>query len=543
MNDAPVGFRPHGKPVGLFGVAVQTLKADGIAVKFGATRLKNVAVVVRNAEGESAPAMAEVRGKDPEPSRPPTVALSLDGNAISPAQTIPTDQARFAFDLKATSETALSRVEVWHGGGPDGKLQPVGGVGREKARKVASGFELALRPEVDLRPGVNRFRVAVANATDATEMEFFVRYNPPAARVVIDSISEAGPGGQPMLLKKLMGDEPITATGPFIELRGRVVWDTDDDPVSRDQNLSVVVIANYVAHRPVVPKAAAGKRERAFVAPVYLNAADTQVRVELRSGSRSGTLPQQGMRQTELAVRCEKPLKAQRLHLLVVGVEVSERERPALVRRVVEAVGGTVPADRPGFDRGSFEHPAFARAVLYRPLVSDVERSDILGLLKDVEREIEQTTRQKGDEWVNDVVLVYYQGWDLRGTDGLQRLHTSKSLLYMKTTAPPDMVRIDELPPTPGVTMAVLNVADLVAPKPADPLAAALPQLRYPWKNAAATDQLLPMYHAAVVRGRTIGDLVALVRSEIDKNPTLFGIPTDGLPPAVRNRLIGLKAP
>ena len=225
-----------------------------------------------------------------------------------------------------------------------------------------------------------------------------------------------------MSLKKPREDEPVAAAGPFIELRGRVVWDTDDDPVARDQNLSVVAIANHVAHRPVVPAAAAGKRERTFVVP------GLSERIG-HSGADRASFRQADPGQCRNRESTNGILRSQRETSQGAAAASARRRRGGLGARPGRPLcdgwsrqsAEPVPADRPGFDRGSFLHPAFARAVLYRPLVSDVERSDLLGLLKDVEREIDQTTVLKGDEWVNDVVLVYYQGWDLMGGDGVQR--------------------------------------------------------------------------------------------------------------------------
>src|SRR5262249_59060488 len=138
-----------------------------------------------------------------------------------------------------------------------------------------------------------------------------------------------------------------------------------EDRVARNPTLRVVFLANHVAHPGLEPKTpVSGKREREFSGPVYVHATNSTVRVELRSGPQPGALPQQSSNAFEFAVKCDKPLDKQRLHVLVIGVDVPERDRVALAKRVVAALDGKIPGDNPNFDSGvlAVDHPEFTPA-------------------------------------------------------------------------------------------------------------------------------------------------------------------------------------
>jgi hypothetical protein len=407
------------------------------------------------------------------------------------------------------------------------------------------GFELKATPEIVLREGVNRVRVVAASAAGEHAAEFIVSYTPPPVRVEIDRIDEVGPGGRNVPIGGPGSGSP-QATGAFLEVRGRVVWTRDNDPIADDPALEVVLSANQVTHLPVpFARRVGSAKERAFVAPVFLNAPTTAVKVEVRTRSRPDALPQQGAVAVKFEVGCKNPLIRQRLHVLVIGVDTPDRDRPRMARDVVKAVRGTIPANRPGFDGGEFQHPAFSRAVLYPPLVYDVDRSDIVGLLRKVEREIRQTVARDGEAWVNDVVLVYYQGRDLRGKDNVRRLHTTRSLVYAAGAADRFAVRVDELPPTPGVRLVVLNVVNPDKEQTAqldgvliDPLL-----LRYPWKNPAGTTLFLTTLEGAVSQQSTVGGVLDRVRELVGQGDAATEPPTDQVPLVVRNRRFGAIAP
>jgi hypothetical protein len=185
---------------------------------------------------------------------------------------------------------------------------------------------------------------------------------------------------------------------------------------------------------------------------------------------------------------------------------------------------------------------------LYRPLVSAVDRPLILGRLHEVEVRVRGLAAEPGPAGVvNDVVLVYYQGRDLVGRDGARRVHTTLSLTRLGRGADPAevekaAVRLDDLPPTPGVRLIVLNVvaADATAPPPrvtTGPL-----HLRYAWQDRQSLPELLDLYRVAIGTNATVGTVVDAVRGAVERpeERRRRGPPTDNLTPVVRGRPIGV---
>lgn len=535
VENAPVAFKRVVLPFAPPGAEWSVLAASGVPVKAGDKYLEQVEVAVGNAEADARRGGVKVVWMAPVKVLPPAVVPSAAGRPISPRQTIVTDQPRFRFDVRVLSERPLGRAEVWRGGA-DGKPELVPGLDPKAAVKAGAGNELAGAVTIDLRKGVNPIKIVAVNAGGETPFEFSVSYTPPPMQVFIDAITEPGPGGKPVELKIVPG-VPVAAAGPVLEVRGRVVWDADNDPIARDPNLQAAFHANRVGHLPVrVEEAAAGKKERTFVAPVFLNAKQTNLRVGLQSGGPREAVAQQGYRQAELQIDCKKPLDKQRLHVLVICPEMPQRDRADLARRLVASVGGKVIGDQPGFDRGEFQHPAFARATLYRPLVHDVDQSDIVGLLKEVEREMRQTTGRKGDEWLNDFVWVYYEGRARK--DDRRMLHTTRSLVYEGDAATGFMVRVDELLTAAGSEFATVNVAGPVAGQGGVPFAGAVPAVYFGWQKAADRGLLPGLLELAVGQNQRLGDVFEKLAT---LTTTGLAGPPLGEPPAEEKpRIIGL---
>ncbi len=539
INGMPVTFRREGDAIGLFGIVVERLKVVGIPVKTGTVRLPRLSVVIKNAEGESRVAEVPIKGAAPKPVSPPVIGLTHGTNiTIAHGDSLASDEKNFLLALAVVSDQPLTRVEIQHTAGALAGTEFVAGIDPQKA-VVAGGFhKLTAKPEIRLREGVNRIRVVAANRDEATVVEFTVSYTPPAVRVLIDAIIPAG--GERF---EVVAGQIVTTDSPILEIRGRVVWDMPDHPVASDTNLKVILFANQVAHLPVrVDMPRGTQQERPFVVPAFVNAANSRLRFELRSGNRASPLPRQGYAQAEIAVKCQQPLQKQRFHVVVIAPEITRQGKDAVVRSVLEGVGGSAPKGAINFDRGAFEQSSFTRSVLYRPLVNDVEHTDVLGLLKEIEREILLTTQRKGEEWVNDVVLIYYQGRDLVGKDDALLLHTSSSV-SRGGVAKEYMIRLDDLPPLPGVRFALVNVVDPDGQELKPTLANGVPFLRYPWKAAADTARLPRLFKSAVLQKRELGEITALVQSELKKLESLITATTDRLPLEERSRIVGLARP
>jgi hypothetical protein len=549
VNDGRAEFRTPTKPLHLFGAAIWPVWSAGVAVPPGADRLKPVGVVVRNAELDGPRVSVAVLGRAEVKVVPPTIRLAHKGGAIAPDQLVPpVSAAQFPFDLEVTSETRLTKVEVWHapGAAVDGKLVP--GVKLVDAVAAPGGFVLTARPELRLRPGPeNHVRVVAANETGSAEVSFLVSYTPPAVRVVVDAIAE--PGGAPMPL--LTGtEESVAVASPLVEVSGRVLWDFDNDPLARDDQLEVVFAANGVAHLPVrVSKPVRpGVRERKFVGRVYLNVLDpdpmvrgaTKVRIQLRSGGRAVAVPQDAISQAKFSVVSSAPLLKQRLHLLVVGVRVPPDQQQALIANVIRAVGGTVPGNGASFLSGRFERKGFEFAALYSQL-GYTSKSAVNGLLNRVRQDIEDRAKRPGEEWVNDVIVVYYQGTDWVDDQGRWYLHSALTLSGAAGKNAGDYaIRLDALPEVPGIPVAVVNVAGRDVPR--DNLLVTVPYLRTAWAEPAESIHLLQGMASAIRTERTFNGVVTVVGDGLSKAPQK---PVSWLmvPREMRDRYVGVPKP
>ena len=549
VNGVRVGFSASAKPGRVFGAAVWAVRAEGVAVPAGADRLKPVAVTVRTAEGASAPASVEVRGRAEGKVSPPAIRLSHAGRTIHPDRSPQAvDEQTFKFDLRVTSETRLTKVEVWHGGLGDGPAEPVRGIKLADAVPGPDGVVLAAAPELRLRPGAeNRVRVVAANEGGSAEVAFLVSYTPPAVRVVLDTVRELKPNAAPLPVHGAAG---LRVGSHVVEVEGHVEWDHDNDPVARDDGLAAVFVANGVAHLPVpLQKAQVGAKVRTFKGLVYLNALDpnpkalgvTNLRVELRSGGRPMAVPQSALSRARVAVESTAPLRKQRLHLLVLGVEVPEARRKQLIADVVAAVGGTVPPGVANFTEGRFDRKGFDFAYLYGPRLGYTKSGDLNALLYAVRTDIENRTKREGENWLNDVIVVYYQGADWVDEKGWF-LHSATTLSGAAGKNMGDYaIRLDTLPQVPGLPVVVVNVKG--EKFRGDNLAVVVSYLRTAWGDPASTVHLLPQLANAIQNARTFEDVVTRAGERLSTGTQK---PIDWVPKFARDvldRYVGLLQP
>ena len=532
VADRPITLTPLPVPVG--GFTLWCVRAEAVLVETAAGLPAKVRVLTTNIDGDSPLAEVTVARKKVPPPPPPRILLTSGASRtpLASGDNVRTDQPRIAVGVAVKSTAKLTRVEVRRTDADGGVVNI--GVG-------ADGVTADANPTLSLREGVNQFEVLAVAGEARDSVPFSVSYTPPPVRVVIDGLEETGEGGAATPLTAAGEGKPFQAAGGFVLVRGRVIWAGTGDAATAAGH-EVVLVANEVRHLPVELAApAGGSREARFVAPLFLNAADTQVRVEVRGRGRADGLAQQKVADAAVAVRTGNPIKQQRLHVVVIAPLVSDTDRAALAREVIAAVGGDLPADKPIFHRMAFTHKAFARTTLYSPLVHNVSRPGVVGLLQDVEDEIRKAADAAGPKgWVNDVVLVYYQGRDQVGQDGLVRLHTTQSITYLGQAGARFALRMDELPATPGVRLQLLNVTEPEGQaQAADPLSTIPLLLRYAWKDREAVGDLLPLFREASAKKPTVGEVVDWVGGQVEKKADRAFRPTITLPAAVRERRLG----
>jgi len=356
-------------------------------------------------------------------------------------------------------------------------------------------------------------------------------------------LEELNPTGEPARpLRQTAGpDGPRferAATG-YVAVRGYVRWARPDDPALTAPGLAAAVAVNGVDHLPA-PLGPPEQGVRRFRAPLFLNGPDNVVRLSVRAGGRDRAVPQAaGARAVRVA--CAAPLVRQRLHVVVIGVDVPDDGRAGFVRRVVAALGGTA---KERFEEGPFTAPGFDRAILYPAVIGEVESGDVKWILEDVAGRIRTlAAATPPDDWVNDVILVYYQGRDwVDDRDGRRWLHTSRSLRYPADIWREYAVAVDRLPASAGVRLLLMSVVD-----PGDRGAAArdpgVPVLRYAWADPAAPGRLLPLLGQALADRARLGDVVADLGRRFRGDPAAAGDPVERLAEEVRNRPFGRGRP
>ncbi len=145
--------------------------------------------------------------------------------------------------------------------------------------------------------------------------------------------------------------------------------------------------------------------------------------------------------------------------MLIIGVDVQDTGK--LKNRVLDALGvdGKAP-DRPRGDRGEFfRNPPFRRCVLYPVLAGWVDEGMVRKRLDDINNQISQL---KHDEaYLNDVILIYYQGEDFVDPTTKKRyLKMSQNLQFSdKATDTMYAVSCHDLSQVPGSQLLLLNVA------------------------------------------------------------------------------------
>jgi hypothetical protein len=388
---------------------------------------------------------------------------------------------------------------------------------------------------VDLRPGVNRLSAVATSDGGRGEDAVPVSFTAPAVLVRLKALVVPGAADRPI--------EPgVAAPVGLVRVRGEVVFGRPDDPALNDPNVEAVLSVNGVRQVPVPLLARAGQAAvRPFDALLGLNRKDNVVGVELYDRTRRDLLRQQQLSGRTFQVSCAAPLTDVRLHVLIVGVNVAGGAE--LRARVLEALGA-VKGSLKG-PHGEFEHPAFKKSILYPALVGKVSRSEFDLQMEKVK---ERITALKGDTgWVNDVVLVYYQGEDWVDPRGQRWLLTSRNLLLRDAPAEAFAIPLREQQPLPGVNLMVLNVRQEPAQTAARPgpdwggdLSAGL--LRFAWTNAAllgSDPELLKLVHEALKDESRLGAVAERLKTLVQGRPDALPPLTDIPPPVTDLRLAG----
>jgi hypothetical protein len=420
-------------------------------------------------------------------------------------------QPEYPVTFRVESERPLERVEISRGGEV---LYRAGlnNVGREGPRYV-----LQEKAALTLQSGVNVLDLVAVNSDGRSpRAKVEVTYNPPAVLVNIDEVQlVAADGARQEVLKPVYrsGDLifPMAAPRSLVWLVGRVRWSDPKAKALDDRHLEVVAKVGDCRQFPVGlgPRGIGENANvRQFRMPLTLIATNNRIKVEVPSAGRE-------LCRREFQLGCTAPAAKQRLHLLIVGVNV--RNGAELKNQVLDALGVDAK-DRPAGAQGLFvKKPPFESCYLYPVLVGDVDRGKVDCQLLEINNAIAQLVRET--HWLNDVVLIYYQGEDVEVPAKKERwLKTTRNLQFPAVPAEEFAIPCHGLPRVPGVELLLLNVTAAPGAATAGANWGGDPDtgfLRYAsldqTEGAAANSGLLSMLREAMGKKGRLGDVVAYI--------------------------------
>ncbi len=360
---------------------------------------------------------------------------------------------KFAVTYRVESRKPLERVQILGGKAPVE-------IDLKKVAKENQQFILLGEATVALNNGLNNLELIAVNSDGRSPAaKVVVSYVEPAVLILPEKIELRSAKNQlegeltPSF--KANGDLEYRqpADRSLVWLTGFVRWSDPQADALDDPNLKVVATVRDCRQFPVAlePRGQGPEANlRRFRVPMVLISADNQVRIEIP------TVGQQSMSHREFKLACSKPVRRQRLHLLIVGVRV--RDAANLKSRVLDALS-VDPKDRPPQLQGEFvKNPPFERCILYRVLAGEVTRGNVEAQLDRINQEIE-LSRKRG-ELLNDVVLIYYQGDDVVVPGTKERwLKTSQNFRHVHMPIQRSGISCQALLRDAGEQLLMVNVA------------------------------------------------------------------------------------
>ena len=321
-----------------------------------------------------------------EPPVPPSIEI------VDPKRNATVLDPLYTVQFKVTSPSPLRSVEVRQ------NRQLIFPAQDSEALNPAGG---EFRVPVSLQAGTNYLEVTARSDGGIGKSIVTLNRMAPPVSLVVKGFTNSQTSNQ---LVKLLPDSRGTvrfaepATSDRVFLQGDVRWNDEKDSRLDKERLLLNVWVNGYRQPAAQLEDRVGKGlTRSFTIPVILNR-DRGNLVEIRLPQ----LPREAASRLLLEVDCHNPLQKKRLHLLVVGVGVSDRE--ALVNSALTAVQTKTRKGR------SFTTLAFDEGIIHEPLIGpDVKQSRIWPVLSQLKRLVQQLLQTEGMR-ANDVVLVYYQG-------------------------------------------------------------------------------------------------------------------------------------
>ncbi|HKB37385.1 MAG TPA: hypothetical protein VKD72_13120, partial [Gemmataceae bacterium] len=327
-----------------------------------------------------------------DPPSPPEVSI------IEPGRDGATQMAEVSVRIRVKSATPLQEVTLVREGGEkwSRSLDP------ERFTKEGDRY-LSAAVQVPLEEGANVIRAEAANKGGAHQDTRKISYLPPPVLLEITELVARGEKGRTPVRRggELVVTEPVPGR---VKLRGRVVWArADDERLGKPATVRVFVNGFQQVPADLAP-AERGSRVRTFERDIILNR-DKGNRIEVALAD----LPGLSGVPTRCTVDCSRPVRGQRLHLLVVSAQ--EVDPAKLEKEFLEAFRAR--AGTPGV----LQAPSFDRVIVYGPLVGDnAHYAYVNDQLVRIHQEIKGNARSPGAG--NDVVVFYFKGGEAFTAEG-----------------------------------------------------------------------------------------------------------------------------
>ena len=324
---------------------------------------------------------------------PPQVEIS------DPPADLRVTDAKLPVRLRVISAEPLTRVELRRDGGNPVRIDL-------DLRNVAPDAQgvYDLKTEVDLIPGPNPLRAIAVNAggqRDALRVASFLQE---PVELIIEKLVSKGMESAPLFPKlnadgHLILDQPLA--GGRVTLFGKVYWAREDDEQFKIAK-QVRVFVNGFQQKPAELRPFRGikvrnRPEREFVIDLLLNRT-TANHVEIVLPG----LKQRSANRREFLADCAAPERIKRLHVLPVVIR-NKGDAAEDEAKLVEKLHELVPS------------AANATLKLYPPLTKYVSPNQVLTQLINIKAFLDATATDGG---ASDLVVVYYQGGEVIGTDG-----------------------------------------------------------------------------------------------------------------------------
>lgn len=229
-------------------------------------------------------------------------------------------------------------------------------------------------------------------------------------RVIIEKLATSG--DDPLMVPNEAEGDAVRFSRPlptgYVTIHGRVEWPSPDDP----RRAAVQGVSSYVNgfRYDYVPLDAAG---RFVLAAVLSRANDNLVEIEL-------PLPRESRRPHRFRLDCAKPQTDQRLHLLMVGIDVKDGAK------LQEFAYNALSVQQEKNSGRLSALPTFKEVVPYGfrtgdgkvlPMTGNVDAQQVLTELRHMQRYF-PARKRRNEELLNEVILIYYRGRDVLLEDG-----------------------------------------------------------------------------------------------------------------------------